>query len=424
MFLNLPLTTIKTRNKLNKLRVKSKKLLRQDGKVFKNLEDDDQFSFINYMYKYGNYPIYDNSKATYFPDGKLFLDDLLIELKKAKKTIFLEFFIIEKGVMWDQILEILKSKVNEKVEVRVLYDGMCSLCLLPSYYPKKLEKMGIKCKVYSPIKNIISTYQNHRDHRKICIIDGNVLYTGGINIGDNYIHVKNDYGYWKDAAVKLTGESVKTYLCTFLEMWNLTEKDNENFSKYFSNYSTTKKESGYILPFVDQPFSKERITKNTYLNVINTATKYIHIITPYLVLDTELLNQFIYAAKRGIEIQIIMPNIPDKKSVYYLGRSYYQELIESGIEIYEYLPGFTHAKVVVSDSNKAVVGSTNLDYRSLYLQYESNIYFYKNDIVSDIENDFQKTKSECKKITISELKGTSLIKKIIGKILRLFAPLL
>ena len=178
------------------------------------------------------------------------------------------------------------------------------------------------------------------------------------------------------------------------------------------------------MPFVDQPFNSERVTKNVYLNIINNASKYIHIITPYLVLDTELLNQFIYASKREIKIQIIMPNIPDKKIVYYLGRSYYYELIDAGIEIYEYLPGFTHAKIMVSDSDKAVVGSTNFDYRSLYLQYESNVYFYKNDVIFDIEKDFQETKKKCKKITLEDVKNYSWYKKLLGKILRLFAPLL
>ena len=240
LFLNLPLTTIKTKDKLIKLRKETIKYLKQNNSITSNLEDNEKI-FINYMYNYGNFPIYNDNKSEYFSDGISFFEDFLEEIRKAKKTIFLEFYLIEKGIMWDRLLEILKEKVKEKVEVRILYDGMCSICLLPSYYPKKLNKMGIKCKIYSPIKNIISTYQNHRDHRKISIIDGKIAYIGGINIGDNYIHVKNKYGYWKDSAVKIKGESVKTFIYTYLEMCNLNEKILKTLVYTFLNILLIKK---------------------------------------------------------------------------------------------------------------------------------------------------------------------------------------
>ena len=420
LFLNFPLITNQTKKKLKILKQQTKQYLISENPI----KDDSDSPYINYMYHYGSFPIYQNTTTTYFNDGTIFFNDLIRELRKAKKTIFLEFYIIKNSYMWNQILAVLKEKVKENVEVRVLYDGMCSICLLPNNYPKKLRKLGIKCQIFSPIINIISTYQNHRDHRKLCIIDGMIAYTGGINLGDEYIHIKNRYGYWKDSAIKIKGEAVKTFTCTFLEMWNLSSKQIENFSKYLPNIYTNRREEGYVLPYVDDPFSHERISKNTYLHIIHTSKKYIHIITPYLVLDNELLNQLTYAAKRGIHIQIIMPHIPDKKFVYYLGRSYYEELLMAGIEIYEYLPGFTHAKILTSDSEKAVVGSTNLDYRSLYLQYESNIYLYQNPVITKIEEDFQNTKKECQKITIEDIKHYSIIKRLIGKILRLFSPLL
>lgn len=424
VFLHLPLTSTKTKIKLNELRKQSIINLKSDEVTLNNIKNDSNSKFINYMYNCGNFPIYQHTESYYFENGINFWKDLIGELRNAKKSIFLEFFIIEKGIMWDQILDILKEKVKEKVEVRILYDGMCSTFLLPSYYHNKLKKLGIKCQVFAPIKNIISTYHNHRDHRKLCIIDGNIAYTGGINLSDDYINLTNKFGNWKDSAIKIKGVGVKTFMCSFLEMWNLSLKQSENFSKYLSDYSKDNKQSGYVLPYVDQPFSKERIGKNVYLDIINNAKDYIHIITPYLVLDNELLNQLVYAAKKKIKIQIIMPHIPDKKLVYYLGRSYYYELIDAGIDIYEYLPGFTHAKIITSDLEKAIVGSTNLDYRSLYLQYESNIYFYKNKIIFNIEDDFKKTKNKCKKITKKDIEKFPLYQKLIGKILRLFAPLL
>ena len=324
--------------------------------------------------------------------------------------------------MWDTILEILKEKSQEGVEIRVMYDGLGSLITLPYNYEKELEKFGIKCKPFFPVKLELSLHQNNRDHRKICIIDGKIGYTGGINLADEYINKKEKYGYWKDTAIRIEGTSVNSFVVMFLELWNIDEKKEDNYEKYVNNINEKSNNDGYVIPYGDSPLDEYETGKRVYMDILNTANKYVDIITPYLILDDELLSSIIYASNRGIKVRIIMPHIPDKKMVYYLGRSYYKDLISSGVEIYEFKRGFTHAKMFISDNCKAVVGTINLDYRSLYLHFECACYIYKNKVIEEIQEDYNKTINESIRITEKEVDDYNIMKKTIGRVLRFLAP--
>lgn len=407
------------------------KYLEQDPRVTEALKKESGRigSLALYMREYGGYPIYQNTSAQYYPCGEVMFEEMKKQLRQAKEFIFMEYFIIERGVMWNEILDILEEKVKEGVEVRVMYDGMCWLSKLPYHYPEELKKKGIQCKMFSPVKPMLSTYQNNRDHRKITVIDGHTAFTGGINLADEYINARERFGYWKDTAIMLKGDAVRSFTIMFLQMWNITEKGIEDFGKYIRNeYPKTidlqTEAAGYVMPYGDSPLDDETTGEHVYLDILYQAKKYVHITTPYLILDNDLITALTYAAKRGIETVIIMPHIPDKKYAYLLARSYYPELLEAGVEIYEFTPGFVHAKSYVSDDEKAVVGTINMDYRSLYLHFECAAYLYKNPAVMDVEADFQETLKKCQKITIEECKKYPVYKKMAGGALKLFAPLM
>ena len=315
---------------------------------------------------------------------------LMKELKAAKHFIFMEFFIIDRGYMWDEILKVLEEKVKEGVEVRVMYDGMCCLMLLPFHYPRQLERKGIRCKMFSPIIPVLSTHQNYRDHRKIAVIDGRCAFTGGVNLADEYINCKVRFGHWKDTALMVRGDAVKGFTMMFLQMWDVTEKKEEDYRKYLSapagEAAAGRMEKGYVIPYGDSPFDKEQIGEQVYLDILSQAKEYVHIMTPYLILDDGMKDALCYAAKRGVEVIIIMPHIPDKKYAYLLARTYYPELLKAGVRIFEYEPGFVHAKVFASDDEKATVGTINLDFRSLYLHFECGTFLYRNPVIEKIED--------------------------------------
>lgn len=427
LFIHLQIETKLISKKYDKSLNETKKYLKQKNEIIEKLEDENKnvASICKYISNYGTYPTYKNTSAKYFPLGEDKFQEMIKQLKKAKKFIFMEYFIIEEGVMWNTILDILKEKVNEGVEVRVMYDGLCCLSLLPYKYPSNLENMGIKCKMFSPIKPALSTYQNNRDHRKILVIDGHTAFTGGVNIADEYINVKERFGHWKDVAVMIKGDAVKSFTIMFLQMWNITAEQKEDYEKYILCEEDIKVETdGFIVPYGDSPLDLENLSEQVYFDIIHQATKYVHIMTPYLILDNEMITALTHAAKRGVDVSIIMPHIPDKAYAFWVAKTYYEELIEAGVQIYEYIPGFVHAKLFVSDDDKAVVGTINLDFRSLYLHFECGIFFYKNSIISNIENDFLETLKKCKKITLYDCKKISLKQKVIGSIFRIFAPLM
>lgn len=444
LFVNLQLETKFMRKRLNLMERELSTHLKQDqevvDKIVSSSPDGGESGLVHYLNQAGGYPAYAGNGVKFFPLGEDKFAQMIIELKNAKKFIFMEYFIVSKSYMWDTILEILKEKVKEGVEVRFMYDGMCSLVLLPYGYYKDLEEFGIRSHAFSQIKPVLSTYQNNRDHRKILVVDGKVAFTGGINLADEYINRKVRFGHWKDTAVMVKGPAVKSFTLMFLKMWNLAEKKNniskEELYKYVDSveYSDESKTDngfdsgmhtgGMVTPYGDNPFSKERIGRQVYIDILNRAKHYVHIMTPYLILDDEMTSALIYCAQRGVETVIIMPHIPDKKYAFLLAHSYYLELIKNGVQIYEYTPGFVHAKIFVSDGIRASVGTINLDFRSLYLHFECAAYIYHNDVVQDIEDDYQRTLSMSQKITTETVNRYPLRQKIAGQILRIIAPLM
>lgn len=415
--------------RLDDLYAETEKYVKQNQKVLERMKEKDigTYRLANYVRDNGNFAIYQNTEVKYLKSGEEKLAELLVQLEQAEKFIFLEYFILAKGVMWEQILGVLEKKVAQGVEVRVMYDGTCALNLLPYQYPIMLEKIGIRCKMFAPIKPILSTHYNNRDHRKIAVIDGKVAFTGGINIGDEYINVDSPYGHWKDTAIMVKGEAVEGFTQMFLQMWNVDETEIDTYEKYL--IASEKNEEivhteGFVLPYGDSPFDGELVAETVYLDIINRAEHYVHIMTPYLILDHEMVTALAYAAKKGLDIKLILPHKPDKIYAFALAKNHYKELIAAGVKIYEYTPGFVHAKMFVSDDKKAVVGTINLDYRSLYLHFECGAFLYEMPEILKIEEDFQDTIEQCQLITMEDYKNTPLWMKALGKLLRILAPLM
>ncbi len=369
------------------------------------------------------YPVYKNTDVKYYALGELCWRDMLVELEKAEKYIFLEYFIIEPGEMWNSVLEILKRKAAAGLDVRVMYDGVGSLVQMPRKYPRELLRYGIKCKAFVPLVPILSTMQNNRDHRKIMAIDGKVAFTGGVNLADEYINKKQLYGHWKDTAVRLTGEGAFSFALMFLQMWDITEREPFDPGALKPERSHAGGE-GYVMPFADTPNDDYQVGEFIYLDMINRAKDYIHITTPYLILDNEMMVALINAARSGVDVKIVIPSVADHWYAYYVALDYARELIRGGVKIYEYSPGFIHAKNVVCDGELAVVGSINLDYRSLYLHFECAAWMYRCAAVSDIAEDFDKTVEESRLLTTEILDGRPLWKRFVSALLRLFAPLM
>ena len=412
--------------RLTMLGHQSKKYLKQNSQQKEKLkqENPQMDGMVSYMMEHGNCPVYGQTSVTYFPLGDDMFPEMLRQIEKAEKFIFMEYFILEEGYMRETILELLKKKVKEGVEVRVLYDGMCVLTLLPSFYPRILEKEGIRCKMFAPIKPLFSSHYNNRDHRKILVIDGKTGFTGGINLADEYINKKERFGHWKDTGLMIQGAAVQKFTCMFLEMWNVSERRDPDYETFLTAPDTDRQDDGYVIPYDVMPYGTERMGKQVYLDILNTACKYVHIMTPYLILDYEMITALTFAAKRGVEVAIIMPHIPDKKYAFALAKTYYNELLEAGVQIWEYEPGFVHAKVFVSDDKKAAVGTVNLDYRSLYHHFECGVFFYGNSEIKKVEEDFQKTKEKSIFITPADYKKLKLTTRLEGKVLRIVAPLM
>lgn len=402
----------------------------QDSRTKEHLDQISPMTgrLADYMNKYAGFPVYENTRVEHFPLGEDKFEALKQELRAARQFIFMEYFIVERGLMWDSILAILEEKVKEGVEVRVMYDGMCSIMLLPYRYPRELEKKGIRCKMFSPVKPTLSTHQNNRDHRKIVVIDGHTAFTGGVNLADEYINAKVRFGHWKDTAVMVKGPAVQSFTMMFLQMWNVTQHQADDFGRYITTadeaVSGAGEPGGFVLPYGDSPMDKEQVGELVYMDILNRARDYVHIMTPYLILDDEMENALCFAAKRGVDVTIIMPHIPDKLYAYLLARTYYPELTRAGVKIYEYTPGFVHAKEFISDDKRATVGTINLDFRSLYLHFECGLYMYRCPVVKDVERDFQETLKKCRRITLEECRKYPFIRRLAGRALRLFAPLM
>lgn len=400
--------------------------LKQDDEIIKKIGDKSIYAKnqSEYILNYAKCPVYNNTETTYFKIGEEKFEALLRELKKAEKFIFLEYFIIQEGKMFNSILEILEEKAKQGVDVRLIYDDVGCIVTLPHNYKNTLEAKGIKCRVFNPIKPFFTRRLNNRDHRKIVVIDGDVGFTGGINLADEYINEYEKHGYWKDAGIMLKGDAVWNLTVMFLSMWDYIDNKEEDYIKFKPSKNKYYNSKGYVQPFDDSPLINEPIGETVYLNLINKAKDYIYINTPYLIIDNEMATALKIAAKSGVDIKIVTPYIPDKKFVHAVTKSYYESFIKDGIEIYEFTPGFMHAKTFVVDNEYGVVGSINLDFRSLYLHYECGVWLYKTESIKSMKDDYLETLKRCHKVTMEECKNTSSIRKVLRLIIRMFAPLL
>lgn len=382
-----------------------------------------------YLKHFAYCPPYRNSSTEYLPTGEAKFERLLEELAKAKHYIFLEYFIIEEGLMWNSILDILVKKAAEGVDVRVIYDDVGCMTKLPFQYNKKLEAMGIKCSIFNPVIPILSFTFNNRDHRKIVVIDGHTGFVGGINLADEYINepkaVKR-YGHWKDSALMIKGDAVWSLTVMFISMWDYLRGITEDYEEFLPDLYQEEEvtSDGYVQPYSDHPLDYEAVSETVYLNLINKAKKYVYINTPYLIIDSEMVSAICSAAKQGIDIRIVTPHIPDKWYVHAVTRAHYEIMLEAGVKIYEYTPGFMHSKTFVVDDEYAVVGTINLDYRSLYLHYECGVWLYNTQSVLHLKDDFMETLKMCQEINLEDIRSIKWYKKLIAALLRAFAPLM
>ena len=387
-------------------------------------ENISAYNQVKYIQDYSLTNVCKHTKTTYLSNGRNYYNKIIEAIKSAKKYIFLEYFIIGEGKMWNTILEILKQKVLDGVEVRVIYDDFGCIMTLPNHYDKTLEKLGIKTAVFNRFVPNLKSKFNNRDHRKIAIIDGHIAFTGGINLADEYIGEKVRFGHWKDNGIMLEGEAVWNFTVMFLSMWDFIKEENEDYEKYRSTLEYETSSDGYVIPYSDSPWDSEAIGETVYLNLIGKANKYIYITTPYLVIDNEMITALTTAAKRGVDVRIITPGIPDKKLVSEVTKAYYNQLLESGIKIYEYSKGFIHAKTFAVDDEYATIGTVNLDYRSLYLHFECGVWLYACSTILRVKKDFTSTLKECREIKLKNLGKLTWFNTLKRQILKAFAPLM
>lgn len=385
----------------------------------------DHLGQIRYLQNFAGFPVYANTKTHYLTPGEKKLEALLAELEKAEKYIFLEYFIVQEGTMWNSILKVLERKASQGVLVRLIYDDMGCFLTLPKDYPEQLKKQGIQCAVFNPFRPVLTVKQNNRDHRKIAVIDGKVAFTGGINLADEYINAVEKHGHWKDASIMLEGKAAWSFTLIFLQMWELCTHEDENYENYYP-WEKTKcpvTATGFVQPYADSPMDTENVGEHIYQQILNNAREYVYINTPYLIVDDSMLSALCLAAKSGVDVRIVTPHRWDKWLVHMTTRSYYRELIKAGVKIYEYTNGFIHSKTFVSDDHTATVGTTNLDFRSLYLHFECSTLLYECDAVMEVKEDFLNTLDICQPVTEKDCKE-NIIMRLLQDILRLFAPLM
>ena len=378
-----------------------------------------------YVNHTGCFPVYENTRVKYFPLGEEMFEAMLAELQKAERFIFLEYFILDEGYMWGRLLDVLSRKAREGVDVRVMYDGTCEFALLPRVYPRKLEALGIRCKVFAPITPFVSTHYNYRDHRKIMVIDGRTAFNGGINLADEYINHIRRFGHWKDTGVMLQGDAVDSFTLMFLQMWYVNEPLCD-FTPFLTarEFPPTGESRGFVMPYGDCPLDDYNVGESVYMDILNRAHDYVYIMTPYLILDGELEKALTFAAQRSVDVRLILPHISDSFVAQSLAKTYYRPLLKAGVKIYEYTPGFVHAKVFVSDDSKAVVGTINMDYRSLYHHFECATYLHGTDCVADIKEDFLATLDKCQEATLDTVRNEKWHVKLVGNVMKFVAPLL
>ena len=402
--------------------------LKPDEDVVEALKKDSIPAFMQsqYITKKALCPVSDHTSSEYLPTGEVYFERMVEELKQAKHFIFMEYFIVHEGKMWNTVLDILEQKVKEGVDVRFIYDDMGCLMTLPNRYYKQLEARGIRCCVFNPFIPVLTSRLNNRDHRKIVVIDGTVGFTGGINLADEYINAITRFGHWKDNGILLKGEAVWNLTVMFLSIWDYVRNEKEDYQLYHPSRYQVKayRSDGFVQPYGDSPLDYEAVGETVYMNLINRANDYVYITTPYLIIDNEMVTALCNAAKSGVDVKIITPGIPDKKIVNEVTKAYYHILLEAGVEIYEYTPGFIHAKTFVVDDVYATVGTVNLDYRSLYLHFECGVWLYKSKTIQVIKKDLVETLAQCKKIQLGESQKLDMFSRMKRAVLRVFAPLM
>ena len=380
-----------------------------------------------YLKKYSGYPVYQNTDITYYDDAAKGLEAQKEELKKAKDFIFMEYHAIEDAESWHSIQDILEEKVKEGVEVRVFYDDMGSIGFVNTDFVKRLEARGINARVFNPFMPGLNLFLNNRDHRKITVIDGKVGFTGGYNLANEYFHIGEPYGFWKDTGIRLEGDAVAALTITFLEMWNAirgNDVDDTDFSRYLKKYEYRAKEDGFVTPYADSPMDQVHVGEDVYMSIANSARSYAWFVTPYLIITEEMISALSLAARRGVDVRIITPGIPDKKMVYSVTRSFYNVLAVNGVKIYEYTPGFCHCKMSVCDDAMAVCGTINMDYRSLYHHFENGCFMADCQTVKDIRADFEEMFKVSEDVTEYYVSGRGRVLRIGQMLLRLGAPLM
>lgn len=379
----------------------------------------------DYIKDYGPYPAWKQTHITYFSLGEDMFEQMLADLAAAERFVFVEFFIIADGTMWQKIFAILKEKAAQGVDVRVIYDDFGSVNHLPQKFVVELETNGIHCFPFNPLVPIISLVMNHRDHRKILVVDGIIAYNGGINIADEYINQKTRFGHWKDTGLRMEGQAVWNFTVMFLNLWNAFRKTDISYEAFRPDAKRLAEidDDGVIQPYSDSPLDDESVAENVYLELIAQAEKSIYIFTPYLIIDHEMIQSLRNAAKRGVDVRIVTPGIPDKKMVFKLTRSYYPPLLEAGVKIYEYSAGFIHAKSFLCDGKIAVVGTINMDYRSLYLNFECGTLLIENSQINEIAKDYAEIFDKSRVVTHADCQD-GVFGQLLEDILRLLSPLL
>lgn len=424
---NLQMLAKGLQKKLNEIEQNGKYafLLLEDSYKQACEEAPEHIAEIRYLQTFSGFPVYKHTQTSYYFSGEGAYEAMLKELEKAKRYIFMEYFIVSEGFLWDSVLDILKRKAAAGVDVRLIYDDLGCFLQLPRDYQDTLQSYGIQCHVFNPFRPFLTTVQNNRDHRKILSIDGKVAFTGGMNLADEYINRITRFGHWKDGAIMLEGYAAWSFTVMFLEMWSLLDNCQEQYEAYlpWQEEGCWVAHDGLVQPYSDSPMDTENVSEHVYLRIIEKAQEYLYITTPYLVLDDSIISALSLAAKSGVDVRILTPYIADKKLVQFVSRSYYRELMNAGVWIYEYTKGFIHAKTFVSDDKIATVGTVNMDFRSLYLHFECGTWLYQSKAVDQVKQDFLHTIEECQLVT-TENCGGNIVTRLIQDALRIFAPLI
>lgn len=412
--------------KLSKIHIENEKYLAPSTIIENEIELIDKYKYNQFRYikTTTGYPVYSNNGVKYFNKGIDFFENLKNDLRNAKKYIFVEFYIISSGTLYDEIFEILKQKSSEGVKIYIIYDAVGSMKKLPKDFENQMRNNGIEAYKFNPFNIAISGYVNYRDHRKIIVIDGNIAYTGGVNISDEYVNYIEKYGYWKDVGIKITGRPVNAFVIMFVGFLIQLSENKIDIDEYICDENELEVKNGYISSFDDGPDNLTSSTENVYIQTINYTKEYIYITTPYLIISESILDSITNSARSGVDVKIILPFIPDKKIVNIATKSYYETLLEAGVKIYEYTPGFIHSKTLVADNEVSIVGTANLDFRSMYLNFECSVLTYKTGEEVAIKQDFEDMLLECKEIKLQDWKKRSIITKILEAIITAFSPIL